>query len=271
MNWYLAALRNYATFSGRARRREYWYFVLFNSLIAVGIAAVDALTDFKLPSAIYNIAMFIPSIAVFFRRLHDTGRSGWWWLIGLVPVVGWIVILIFLVQDSQAGDNRFGPNPKGGEGAAEGLSRWVVAAIVGAVLVFVAGTLAAVAIPAYQDRQSRARVTAATDELAGFRPRFVELIRRNDPSASLASIGITLSSKQNFSSIYYDAKTTSLVGNLVAPFEGRSIAMQYRRSAEGTAVLICGSRNLEMKYLPAACRNKLDYLDEAQALGYLRV
>ncbi|HEY8068098.1 MAG TPA: DUF805 domain-containing protein [Burkholderiales bacterium] len=115
MEWYLAALKKYATFSGRARRSEYWYFVLFNTLIFIALAVVDMVvirSKFDALGTIFNLATLLPSLAVFFRRLHDTGRSGWWWLIGLIPILGWIVLLIFLIKDSDPGDNRFGPNPK---------------------------------------------------------------------------------------------------------------------------------------------------------------
>ena len=121
MNWYLTALRKYAVFEGRAQRSEYWYFVLFYTLIAIALALVDSVTGTFSPSAglgllggIFTLAMLIPSIAVSFRRLHDTDRSAWWLLIGLIPFVGVIVLIIFFVFDSQPETNRFGPNPKGG-------------------------------------------------------------------------------------------------------------------------------------------------------------
>jgi uncharacterized membrane protein YhaH (DUF805 family) len=119
MNWYLEALKKYAVFSGRARRTEYWMFILFNIIITVVLALIDILTGTFSPQAgvgllggLYALAVLIPSIAVTVRRLHDTGRSGWWILIGLVPVIGTIVLLIFMVQDSQPGENQYGPNPK---------------------------------------------------------------------------------------------------------------------------------------------------------------
>jgi uncharacterized membrane protein YhaH (DUF805 family) len=119
VNWYLQVLQKYAVFSGRARRMEYWMFALFNVLISVGLGIIDGITGFTVDpgvgvlGAIYALAMIIPSIAVGVRRLHDTDRSGWWCLIGLVPFIGAIVLLIFLVLDSTPGTNRFGPNPKG--------------------------------------------------------------------------------------------------------------------------------------------------------------
>jgi uncharacterized membrane protein YhaH (DUF805 family) len=119
MNWYLAALKKYAQFSGRARRKEYWMFLLFNVIISIILAVIDNATGsfseaagIGILGAIYDLAILIPSIAVSIRRLHDTDRSGWWLLIGLIPVIGAIVLIVFLVQDSKPGPNRFGPNPK---------------------------------------------------------------------------------------------------------------------------------------------------------------
>ena len=114
MNWYLGCWKKYVEFSGRARRLEYWMFVLFNILASVAIAVVDAIlgTSGAL-GGLYSLAVLLPSLAVTFRRLHDTDRSGWWLLICLIPLVGAIVFLVFLCLDSKPGANRFGPNPKG--------------------------------------------------------------------------------------------------------------------------------------------------------------
>jgi uncharacterized membrane protein YhaH (DUF805 family) len=124
VNWYREALRKYATFEGRARRKEYWFFALFNFLALVVLTVVDmAIGTFNeqaeigLFGGIYLLAVLIPSIAVTVRRLHDTDRSGWWILLNFIPVVGSIVIMVFAVLDSQPGGNRFGPNPKGVIGA----------------------------------------------------------------------------------------------------------------------------------------------------------
>jgi uncharacterized membrane protein YhaH (DUF805 family) len=121
MNYFIDCLtKKYACFSGRARRQEYWLFFLFNFIAAfvVGfiggfLASVTGVDAFAFLGAIYNLAVLIPSFAVFCRRMHDTGRSGWWWLIGLIPFVGWIVLLVFCCLDSQPGENQYGPNPKG--------------------------------------------------------------------------------------------------------------------------------------------------------------
>ena len=119
MNWYIKVLKNYAGFSGRARRKEYWYFFLFNILISFVLMAIDHVTGTFSPSAgmgllggIYTLAVLIPGIAVSVRRLHDTGRSGWWLLISLIPLIGAIVMLVFMVQDSNPGPNQYGENPK---------------------------------------------------------------------------------------------------------------------------------------------------------------
>ena len=119
MSWYLEALKKYAVFSGRSRRKEYWYFVLFNIIVGVVLAAIDALlgtfsssSNIGLLSGIYSLAVLIPTLAVTVRRLHDIDRTGWWILIGLVPLIGGIVLLVFALLDSTPGSNRYGPNPK---------------------------------------------------------------------------------------------------------------------------------------------------------------
>ena len=106
-NPYMEALKNYAEFKGRATRREYWMFVLINLGICIVMGVLDAMLNTKgILYNLYSLAMLLPSIAVGARRMHDTDRSGWWLLL---PIVN----LVFLVQDSQPGANRFGPNRKG--------------------------------------------------------------------------------------------------------------------------------------------------------------
>jgi len=113
MNRYLEVLKKYAVLNGRARREEYWYFVLFNIIINIVLGGIDSVTNgIGLLAGLYTLAVLIPSIAVSVRRLHDTDRSGWWLLIGLIPVIGCIVILIFMVQDGKPGENQYGSNPK---------------------------------------------------------------------------------------------------------------------------------------------------------------
>ena len=120
MNWYLGVLKKYTVFSGRAQRAEYWYFVLFNMLVGVGLALIDQATgtlDLEtgvgLLGGLYSLGVLLPSLGVSVRRLHDTDRSGWWMFILLIPVIGVIALLIFFVQDSTAGTNEYGDNPKG--------------------------------------------------------------------------------------------------------------------------------------------------------------
>jgi uncharacterized membrane protein YhaH (DUF805 family) len=118
MNWYLAVLKKYAEFTGRARRKEYWMFALINFLIYVVLVVIDVQSGMSNPmglgvlSGLYSLAVFVPSLAVSVRRLHDTDRSGWWLLILLVPLIGLIVFLVFMLLDSQPGENRHGPSPK---------------------------------------------------------------------------------------------------------------------------------------------------------------
>jgi uncharacterized membrane protein YhaH (DUF805 family) len=122
MNWYLEVLKKYAVFTGRARRKEYWYYFLINFVIITLLLVIDNMlgtldqeAGMGLISGIYALAVLIPGIAVAVRRLHDSDRTGWWVLIALIPIVGPIVLIFFLIQDSTPGENRFGPNPKGSE------------------------------------------------------------------------------------------------------------------------------------------------------------
>ena len=128
MHWYLEVLKKYAQFDGRARRKEYWFFALFNCLIgfvimliaglvigATGVRADDPAAAGFLASyfagmgivGLYSLAVLIPGLAVTVRRLHDTDRSGWWMLIALVPYVGSIVLLIFALLKGTPGPNRY--------------------------------------------------------------------------------------------------------------------------------------------------------------------
>jgi uncharacterized membrane protein YhaH (DUF805 family) len=112
--------QKYATFSGRARRSEYWFFVLFSFIVQVIASILDAAFHLRYGSTglienLASLALLLPGLGVAVRRLHDTDRSGWWVLIGLIPIIGWIVLIVFFVQDSHA-DNQYGPSPKAVEG-----------------------------------------------------------------------------------------------------------------------------------------------------------
>ncbi|HEY0814591.1 MAG TPA: DUF805 domain-containing protein [Pseudonocardia sp.] len=129
MNWYLKVLRQYVDFSGRARRTEYWMFTLVNVIVEIVLGFVDRALGFGsftgntsggvsvaasvgLLGGLYSLAVLLPSLGVGVRRLHDTNRSGWWLLIGLIPFVGAIVLLVFFVLHGTRGPNRYGEDPK---------------------------------------------------------------------------------------------------------------------------------------------------------------
>ncbi|MBW5481463.1 DUF805 domain-containing protein [Streptomyces bambusae] len=113
MHDYLYVLRNYAVFSGRARRQEYWLFTLFNIIITAVLGTLDAVLGTSgLLTGLYVLAILVPALAVSVRRLHDTDRSAWWLLIGLIPLVGAIVLIVFAATEGSANPNRWGHNPK---------------------------------------------------------------------------------------------------------------------------------------------------------------
>lgn len=112
MQWYLKVLKDYVAFTGRARRKEYWMFILFNFIVSIVLSLVENMIGItQVLTGIYSLAVLLPSLGVTVRRLHDTGRSGWWILIGLIPLIGTIVLIVFMCQDSQE-DNQYGANPK---------------------------------------------------------------------------------------------------------------------------------------------------------------
>ena len=119
MNWYIAALKKYSVFQGRARRKEFWYFFLFYFFYYFILAYIDNVTGSYDPqegvgflTSIYLIAMIIPSIAVYIGRLHDINRSGKWFFLNFFPIIGNVLLLYFASQDSYPGNNKYGPNPK---------------------------------------------------------------------------------------------------------------------------------------------------------------
>ena len=120
MDWYLKVLKKYAVFKGRAQKAEYWYFMLFNLIFYVifnlldrMLGTINPLSGNGLLSGIYLLIVFMPTLAVSTRRLHDIGKSGWWQLVGLIPLFGAIALLAWYITDSE-GDNRYGKNPKSG-------------------------------------------------------------------------------------------------------------------------------------------------------------
>ncbi len=111
--WYVKPFEKFIEFSGRSRRKEFWTFVLVNLGISIVLNALDGVIGlFGIIATLFSLAILIPSIAVGVRRLHDTGRTGWWLLLGFIPLIGLIVLIYFYVQDSEPGSNQYGPNPK---------------------------------------------------------------------------------------------------------------------------------------------------------------
>ena len=126
-HYFLDTVKNrYADFKGRATRSDYWYFILFSVIISIVLTLIDTYAVNPLLgmtpeeaaqggilSIIFTLAILLPQIGVGVRRLHDIGKSGWWYLIILIPILGVLVLLFFFVTDSQAGENEYGANPKG--------------------------------------------------------------------------------------------------------------------------------------------------------------
>ncbi len=113
MTWYILALKKYAIFNGRSRRMEYWAFNLVNLLILSVLGAVDYMTGTLRLSPIFALAVLIPTLSVTVRRLHDTNRSGGWLLILLVPILGELLFLIYMLLEGKRARNQYGPDPKG--------------------------------------------------------------------------------------------------------------------------------------------------------------
>jgi uncharacterized membrane protein YhaH (DUF805 family) len=119
MQWYLDVLKKYAVFSGRARRKEFWMFVLFNFIAAVLAGILDNIlhTTYSnqstgIISTLYSLAVLLPGLGVAIRRMHDIGKSGWWILVSLIPVAGIIWYIVLAATEGQHGDNQYGADPK---------------------------------------------------------------------------------------------------------------------------------------------------------------
>lgn len=118
MQWYLKVLRQYLDFTGRARRTEYWMFTLFSVVISIALLLIGYGLDIRFLDAIYSLAVLLPSLAVSARRLHDTGRSGWWQLLSIIPIIGTIILIVWFATDGRPEPNQWGANPKSIVGAA---------------------------------------------------------------------------------------------------------------------------------------------------------
>ncbi len=126
MNWYLMAFKKYAEFKGRSRRKEYWMFGLISAIISILIGMLDSLLGLSnelgsgVMGMLYSLFVFVPSLALLVRRLHDVGKSGWMMFIALIPLIGVIWLIVLLATDSQPGTNQYGPNPKEEQGMGMG-------------------------------------------------------------------------------------------------------------------------------------------------------
>lgn len=115
IDWYLTSLKKYATFSGRASRKEYWFYILFYVLGVVGLTIIDVVLfgddGVLLLSTLFMLASVIPGVAVGTRRLHDTGKTGWLQLLAIIPLVGIIILIVLFAKEGDAADNAYGSNP----------------------------------------------------------------------------------------------------------------------------------------------------------------
>lgn len=113
MHWFIEVVKKYAVFEGRARRKEYWMYSLFSALIGAVAGVIDALVfGSQILTFVLALGLLLPTLGVTVRRLHDTNRSGWWVLIGFIPLVGGIIMLVFLCIKGQTGSNEYGDDPK---------------------------------------------------------------------------------------------------------------------------------------------------------------
>ncbi len=113
MNWYVKVLKQYADFNGRARRQEYWMFILFNIIFSIAAGGLDSiLGTWGAIGGIYALAVLLPSLAVGVRRLHDIGKSGWMLLVVLIPIIGAIWLIILFATEGAHGSNEYGADPK---------------------------------------------------------------------------------------------------------------------------------------------------------------
>ena len=116
MKWYFKVIYHYFDFSGRSRRKEFWIFTLFNAILTLLLSLLDTVFETYIFTTIffmYYLVMFIPSLSLLLRRLNDSGKSGWFLFVILIPIIGWIWLLVLLCSDSENGPNKWGENPKG--------------------------------------------------------------------------------------------------------------------------------------------------------------
>jgi uncharacterized membrane protein YhaH (DUF805 family) len=118
LHWFLDPIeKHYFDFEGRVTRQTFWMFVLWTFIISIGVRIVGGMTGMFMLTPIFNLAVLLPSLGLGARRLHDTGMSGWWQVVGLIPVIGWLIIIVMLAQQGKTGPNEYGPDPRQGTGA----------------------------------------------------------------------------------------------------------------------------------------------------------
>lgn len=120
MQWFIDPIKNqYADFTGRTTRKAFWMFVLFYLLLNVAISIVTGVVGLEEVGLLFSLAVLLPAVAITARRLHDIGKSGWWQLVGFVPIIGWIIVIVWNAMPGQDGANTYGPDPR--EAAAAGV------------------------------------------------------------------------------------------------------------------------------------------------------
>ena len=239
-NEYISALKKYAVFSGRATRKEYWMIVLYNLLISFALGFVEGIigSTSGAISTIYSLALFIPSIAVGVRRMHDTNRSGWWLL---VPIAN----LVFLCQKSE--------DPDATEHSK--MSGWAVVAIVFGGLVPIVGILAAIALPAYQDYTVRARIAEVLINGSAAKVSVAEYIERTgEIPQRIEDTGYSTTTKYAESvKINPENGEISIVVNF-SPIQGQSIILSPSLDENKKIVWKCYSQDIKQRYVPQMCR-----------------
>ena len=113
--WFIDVIQNhYYDFDGRVNREPFWMYVLWNFIASIAVSILVSIIHLGFISTLISLALILPSLGIGARRLHDTGRSGWFQLIGIIPIIGWIILIYFAVQEGEAGANMYGPNPLAG-------------------------------------------------------------------------------------------------------------------------------------------------------------
>lgn len=112
LNYFVDGIKNFKDFDGRASVKQFWMFVLFNLVFSAVANGVDAILGTTIIGILYSLVLLVPGIAIAVRRLHDINKSGWWYLIGLIPLIGWIWLIILFIKAGDAGKNQYGAAPQ---------------------------------------------------------------------------------------------------------------------------------------------------------------